>query len=117
MYVCVCVCVCVCVDKLQTRLLSPRTNVPVSSHIAATYINEVLLLSSNTSYVRQEFKRKYIFKLKHHTTRTELFYYIKVKAISNVKRSLEFQKVEAPRFPDSRHIKVVRLSALRTGYL
>jgi hypothetical protein len=28
---------------------------------------------------------------------------------------LRFQEVEAPRFQDSRHIKVVRLSALRTG--
>jgi len=28
-----------------------------------------------------------------------------------------FQEVEAPRFQDNRHIKVVRLSALRTGRL
>ena len=28
-----------------------------------------------------------------------------------------FQEVEAPRFHDSRHIKVVRLSAVRTGHL
>jgi len=28
-----------------------------------------------------------------------------------------FQKVEAPRFQDIRHIKVVRLSVLRTGRL
>ena len=28
-----------------------------------------------------------------------------------------FQKDEAPRFQDNRHIKVVRLSALRTGHL
>ena len=28
-----------------------------------------------------------------------------------------FQEVKAPRFPDNRHIKVVRLSALRTGRL
>jgi len=28
-----------------------------------------------------------------------------------------FQQVEAPTFPDSRHVKVVRLSALRTGRL
>ena len=27
------------------------------------------------------------------------------------------QDVEAPRFPDNRHMKVVRLSALRTGRL
>jgi hypothetical protein len=28
-----------------------------------------------------------------------------------------FQEVEAPRFQDNRHMKVVRLSALRTGRL
>jgi hypothetical protein len=32
-------------------------------------------------------------------------------------RPLGFQEVEAPRFPDNRHMKVVRLSALRTGRL
>ena len=32
-------------------------------------------------------------------------------------RSWEFQEVEAPRFHDSRHMKVVRLSLLRTGRL
>jgi hypothetical protein len=28
-----------------------------------------------------------------------------------------FQEIEAPRFQDSRHMKVVRLLALRTGHL
>jgi hypothetical protein len=28
-----------------------------------------------------------------------------------------FQEVEAPRFPDTRHMKVAKLSALRTGCL
>src|SRR5215470_10409421 len=32
-------------------------------------------------------------------------------------RPLGFQEVEAPRFLDNRHMKVVRLSALRTGRL
>jgi len=32
-------------------------------------------------------------------------------------RTWRFQKVEAPRLQDNRHIKVVRLSALRTGRL
>jgi hypothetical protein len=32
-------------------------------------------------------------------------------------RPLEFQEVEAPEFLDNRHMKVVRLSALRTGRL
>jgi hypothetical protein len=32
-------------------------------------------------------------------------------------RPLGIQNVEAPEFLDSRHIKVVRLSALRTGHL
>jgi hypothetical protein len=32
-------------------------------------------------------------------------------------RPVGFQGVEVPRFQDSRHMKVVRLSALRTGRL
>jgi hypothetical protein len=30
----------------------------------------------------------------------------------SIYRSLEFQEVEAPRFPDNRHMKLVKLSAL-----
>ena len=45
---------------------------------------------------------------------------VKVK-ISDPCKDLErlcgFQEVEAPKFQDNRHIKVVRLSALRTGRL
>jgi hypothetical protein len=35
--------------------------------------------------------------------------------ITGLDRPLGFQEVEAPRFLDNRHMKVVRLSALRTG--
>jgi hypothetical protein len=55
-----------------------------------------------------------------------LFYYIRAAYLSfvcsciyKVKQSLDrplgFQEVEAPRFLDNRHMKVVRLSAIRTG--
>jgi hypothetical protein len=37
--------------------------------------------------------------------------------ITRLGRPLRFQEVEAPRFVDNRHMKVVRLSALRTGRL
>ena len=37
--------------------------------------------------------------------------------ITHLSRPRGFQEVEAPRFQDIRHIKVVRLSALRTGHL
>ena len=37
--------------------------------------------------------------------------------ITDLDRPSEFQEVEAPRFQDSRHIKVVRLLALRTSHL
>jgi len=37
--------------------------------------------------------------------------------ITGLDRPRGFQEVEAPRFPDIRHMKVVRLSALRTGRL
>ena len=37
--------------------------------------------------------------------------------ITGLDRPRGFQEIEAPRFQDSRHMKVVRLSALRTGRL
>jgi hypothetical protein len=37
--------------------------------------------------------------------------------ITGLDRPLGFQKVEAPEFLDNQHMKVVRLSALRTGRL
>jgi hypothetical protein len=36
---------------------------------------------------------------------------------TGLNRSIEFQEVQAPGFQDNRHIKVIRLSALRTGRL
>jgi len=41
----------------------------------------------------------------------------KSNPITGLGRPRGFQEVEAPRFQDSRHIMVVRLSALRTGRL
>ena len=40
-------------------------------------------------------------------------YFVKVK--QSLYRLWGFQEVQAPRFPDSQYIKVLRLSALRTG--
>jgi hypothetical protein len=40
---------------------------------------------------------------------------VKVKVKQSHYRPGRFQEVEAPRFQDNRHMKVVRLSALRTG--
>ena len=37
--------------------------------------------------------------------------------ITGLERPFGFQEIEAPRFQDNRHMKVVRLSALRTGRL
>ena len=37
--------------------------------------------------------------------------------IRDLERPWGFQEFEAPRFQDNRHMKVVRLSALRTGRL
>jgi len=42
---------------------------------------------------------------------------VKSHPITGLNRSWRFQEVEAPRFQDNRHIKVVRLSALSTGRL
>jgi hypothetical protein len=44
-------------------------------------------------------------------------YIVKSNPITGLDRPLGFQEVEALRFQDSRHMKVVRLSALRTGRL
>jgi hypothetical protein len=41
----------------------------------------------------------------------------KGKAFPGLDSPLGFQEVEAPEFLDNRHMKVVRLSALRTGRL
>jgi hypothetical protein len=41
----------------------------------------------------------------------------KSNPITGLDRPWGFQEVEAPRFQDNKHIKVVRLSALRTGRL
>jgi hypothetical protein len=41
----------------------------------------------------------------------------KSNPITDLDRPLGFQEVESPRFLDNRHMKVVRLSALRTGRL
>jgi hypothetical protein len=41
----------------------------------------------------------------------------KSSPITGLNRPWRFHEVEAPSFQDSRHMKVVRLSALRTGYL
>jgi hypothetical protein len=40
---------------------------------------------------------------------------IKSNPYAGLERPLRFQEVKAPRFLDSRHMKVVRLSAIRTG--
>jgi hypothetical protein len=42
---------------------------------------------------------------------------VKSNPITGLDRPWRFQQVEAPRFQDSLHMKVVRLSALRTGRL
>jgi len=42
--------------------------------------------------------------------------FVRKKTITGLDRPLEFQEVEASRFQDNRHIKMVRLSALRTGH-
>jgi len=42
---------------------------------------------------------------------------IKSNPITGLDRPKGFQDVEVPRFQDNRHMKVVRLSVLRTGRL
>ena len=56
----------------------------------------------------------------HTHTHTHIYVHIEAKAnhpITGLDRPWGFQKIDAPRFQDNRHMKVVRLSALRTGRL
>jgi hypothetical protein len=57
--------------------------------------------------------------MSHFPTRCELVPpIVKVKCShTDLGRPLGLQEVQAPRFLDNRHMKVVRLSALRTGRL
>jgi hypothetical protein len=45
------------------------------------------------------------------------FIFVKSSPITGLDRPWGFQEVEAPRFLDNRHMKVVRLSAIGTGRL
>jgi hypothetical protein len=71
-------------------------------------------------------------KMRHNITSNVLylFIYVHVKMTSSVKKKRlkviplqpltgpsALQEVDAPEFPDNRHMKVVRLSALSTGRL
>ena len=47
----------------------------------------------------------------------DLLYKTQSNPITGLDRPWESQKDEAPRFQDNRHMKVVRLLALRTGRL
>jgi hypothetical protein len=46
-----------------------------------------------------------------------LIFSIESNPITGLDRPIGFQEVKAPRFQDSRHMKMVRLSALRTSCL
>ena len=46
-----------------------------------------------------------------------LYYFVQQSPITGLERPRGFQEVEVPRFQDNRRMKVVRLSALRTGRL
>jgi hypothetical protein len=52
-----------------------------------------------------------------HNIKHYWLFIVRVKVKQSHYRPLGLQKVEAPRFLDNRHMKVVRLSALRTGRL
>jgi len=47
----------------------------------------------------------------------KIFVFFSLSPITGLDRSWRFQEVEAPRLQDNRHMKVVRLSALRTDRL
>jgi hypothetical protein len=71
--------------------------------------------------LRFVFLRLYYFLMFYENTiGISMSYLHKVKLSryrTGLDRPLGFQEVEAPEFLDNRHVKVVRLSALRTGRL
>jgi len=60
------------------------------------------------------FNRNTLFRVRNQTST-----YVKRQSnpITGLERPWGFQEIEAPRFQDNRHMKVVGLSALRTGRL
>jgi hypothetical protein len=93
------VCVCVCVSHINLKTSLPRPGLNCSTtgkaSIYFVYCDVVLLI---------------MFR-----------YYLACERWSNpitcLDRPWGFQEVEAPRFQDNRHIKVISLSALGTGRL
>ena len=55
--------------------------------------------------------------LRKYMTTNNVISYRYSSPIAGLERPRGFQEIEAPRFQDSRHTQVVRLSALRTGRL
>jgi hypothetical protein len=107
----------------QQRLLtSSRMSVRLTASLSAPSISTTVHRTdfcriSNFKFVPNRFD-KFRFLLKFNTNYVTLYTTSnQINPITGLDRPWGFQEVEAPRFQDNRHIKVVRLSALRTGRL
>jgi hypothetical protein len=94
-------------------------------HFTSTHYDFAIrtLWSSTLNYweqIKNVTKQVQTFRITlfYHCTRLHvLTVYHSNNPITGLDRPWGFQEVEAPRFQDNRHIKVVKLSALRTGWL
>jgi hypothetical protein len=73
-------------------------------------------VSEKSDVISQLEKGTWIVNI-HHNVRLAHRHTCKSNPIRGLDRPIVFQQVEAPKFQDNRHMKVVRLSALRTGCL
>jgi hypothetical protein len=75
------------------------------------------IADSNTSSKTRYHRRLWFFSVPTGTFWNRITNWVTIKSnpITDLDRPWGFQEVEAPRFQDSRHMKVARLSALRPG--
>jgi hypothetical protein len=95
----------------ELRFMEDMGPQPITSHCQwANYRMCIVLLTDSTASngsSEREITIRRIFEYR----------YIKSNPITGLDRPWGFQEIEVPRFQDNRHIKVVRLSAVRTGRL
>jgi hypothetical protein len=77
----------------------------------------VLLLTQYSAFIHTAAQHAQVYQLPVPQNVTEFQEKMVKNPITGLDRSRGFHKVEPPRFQDNRHMKVVRLSALRTGRL